>query len=432
MRTVTETVSTGIAADAAKLAGRTRIAENTGVDTEDVFPGLRSCPFAAPEQYGRIRENGIAKVPLWNGNEQQVWWVSRHQDARAILNDRRFSSDRRKENFPIFNNDPDTRERFRKQPPSMIGLDGAEHAAARRAVIGEFTVKRIAAMQPRIQEIVDAQIDRMLASEHKPVDLVRELSLTVPSIVICEMLGVPYAKHDFFQSSTSALIRRSSTSEERATAFDELRGYMDELITEKETNPGDDLFSRQIQRQREEGVLDHGMLVSMAFLLLLAGHETTANMISLGVVGLLSNPEQLAAIKADPSKTPLAIEELLRYFTIVELVTSRVATEDVEIGGVTIKADDGVIVSGLSANWDPGVFTDPDRLDVERGARHHIAFGYGPHQCLGQNLARLELQVVFDTLFQRIPDLRLAVPVDDIEFKTDANIYGVYELPVTW
>jgi cytochrome P450 len=439
MRTVTETVSTGIAADAAKLAGRTRIAESAGGATaahaEGPFPGVRSCPFAAPAQYGPMRERPISKVslePSGGVDQKQVWWVSRHEDARAILNDRRFSSDRRRENFPIVNGDEKIRERFRAQVPSMIGLDGAEHAVARRAVIGEFTVKRIAAMRPRIQEIVDECIDRMLAGEGRQADLVQALSLPVPSLVICEMLGVPYEDHDFFQARTAAFIRRSSTPEQRSTAFDELREFLDKLITAKEQQPGDDLFSRQIARQREEGALDHADLVSMAFLLLVAGHETTANMISLGVVGLLNNPEQLAAIKADPSKTPLAVEELLRYFTIVEMVTSRVATEDVEIGGATIKADDGVVVSGLSANWDPNVFADPERLDVERGARHHIAFGYGPHQCLGQNLARLELQIVFDTLFRRIPDLRLAIPVDDVDFKTDANIYGVYELPVTW
>jgi cytochrome P450 len=204
------------------------------------------------------------------------------------------------------------------------------------------------------------------------------------------------------------------------------------LLARKESEPGDDLFSRQIARQREEGTLDHASLVSMAFLLLLAGHETTANMISLGVVGLLENPEQLAQIKADPSKTPMAVEELLRYFSIVEIATSRVATEDVRIGGVTIKAGEGVVVSGLSANWDPAMFENPAELDVQRGARHHIAFGYGPHQCLGQNLARLELQIVFDTLFRRIPTLRLAAPVDDIPFKSNASIYGAYELPVTW
>lgn len=433
MRTVTETVSTGVAADAAKLAGRQRVTEKAGgaepEGAEDGFPGLRTCPFAAPAQYGRIREEGIAQVPLWNTG-QKVWWVSRHEDARAVLNDRRFSSDRRKDNFPIFNDDESTRERFRSQPPSMIGLDGAEHAKARRAVVGEFTVKRIAAMQPRIQQIVDEQIDKMLASE-RPVDLVQMLSLAVPSIVICEMLGVPYEDHDFFQTRSSALIRRSSDSAERTTAFDELRGYLDKLITAKEAEPGDDLFSRQIARQGEEGGVDHESLVSMAFLLLLAGHETTGNMISLGTIGFLENPEQLAAIKADPSKTPLAVEEMLRYFSIADTVT-RVATEDVLIDGVTVKAGEGVIASTMSANWDSDTFADADKLDIDRGARHHVAFGYGPHQCLGQNLARQELEIVYETLFRRVPTLRLAASLDEIPFKNDGVVYGTYQLPVTW
>jgi cytochrome P450 len=229
------------------------------------------------------------------------------------------------------------------------------------------------------------------------------------------------------------MLRRTTPPAERARCVDELRGYVDDLITRKEQAPSDgDLFGRQILKQRAAGEVDHEGLVSTAFLLLIAGHETTANMISLGVVGLLNRPEQLAAIKADPSRTPLAVEEMLRYFSIVDMITARVATEDVEIGGVTIKADDGVVVSGLSANWDPTVFDHPADLDVDRGARHHLAFGFGPHQCLGQNLARLELQVVFDTLFRRIPDLRLAVPVDEVPFRSDANIYGAYELPVTW
>jgi len=146
----------------------------------------------------------------------------------------------------------------------------------------------------------------------------------------------------------------------------------------------------------------------------------------------LNHPDQLALITEDPGKTPMAVEELLRYFSIADLVTSRVATEDVEVGGVTIRAGDGVVVSQLAADRDPEVFADPGALDVERGARHHIAFGFGPHQCLGQNLARIELQIVFDTLFRRIPTLRLAAPVDDIAFKTDAGLYGAYELPVTW
>jgi cytochrome P450 len=172
--------------------------------------------------------------------------------------------------------------------------------------------------------------------------------------------------------------------------------------------------------------------VSLGFLLLIAGHETTANMISLGVMTLLEDPVQLAALRADPDITPRAVEELLRYFTIAEFATSRVAKEDIEIGGVLIRAGEGVIALGNAANRDPAAFENGDKLDFERGARHHITFGFGAHQCLGQNLARMELQIVFDTLFRRVPGLRLAVPVDELPFKDDAAIYGLYELPVTW
>jgi cytochrome P450 len=402
----------------------------TGIADAEV-PVPRGCPFAAPAEYEQLRTQApISRVRMPGGRE--AWWVSRYSEARAVLADHRFSADRRRENFPLANNDPTTRERFRSQPPNMLSMDGAAHAEARRAVIGEFTVRRLAALRPRIQQIVDGFVDAMLASPERPVDLVKALSLPVPSLVICELLGAPYTDHDFFQSRTTRLIRRNTLPAERQRCFEELRGYVDELITRKEREPGDDLLSRQLARQREAGAIDHGSLVSMAFLLLIAGHETTANMISLGVVGLLNQPGQLAAIKADPGRTPLAVEELLRYFSIVDMVTSRVATEDVRIGGVTVRAGEGVVISGLSANWDPAVFDNPAQLDIERGARHHVAFGYGPHQCLGQNLARLELQIVFDTLVRRVPDLRLAVPVDQVTFKTDANIYGAYELPVTW
>jgi cytochrome P450 len=395
------------------------------------LPVERGCPFAPPAEYERLREHApIRKVRLVSGAE--VWWVSGHEEGRAILADRCFSSDRRKDGFPLFNFDAATLQQLRSQPPLMLGMDGAEHSAARRPVIGEFTVKRLAALRPRIQDIVDRFIDDMLATDQRPIDLVQALSLPVPSLVICELLGVPYTDHDFFQSRTAVAVRRTSSSEDRQRAFVELRAYIDDLITRKESEPGDDLLSRQIARQRQADIVDHAGLVSMAFLLLNAGHETTANMISLGVIGLLNHPEQLALITADPGKTPGAVEELLRYFAITDAVTSRVATEDVQIGGVSIKAGQGVIVSSLSANWDPSVFKNPAKLDVERGARHHLAFGFGPHQCLGQNLARMELEIVFDTLFRRIPTLRLAAPVEDLPFKTDAVVYGAYELPVTW
>jgi cytochrome P450 len=203
-------------------------------------------------------------------------------------------------------------------------------------------------------------------------------------------------------------------------------------VLAKEKEPGDDLIGRQIRQQRAEGTVDHEALTSLAVLLLIAGHETTANMISLGTVALLQRPDQLAKLRRDPGKTLGAVEELLRHLTIVEWATSRVAVADTELGGVPIKAGEGVITMNQAANHDPAAFDAPGRMDVDRGARHHIAFGYGPHQCLGQNLARVELQVVIDTLFARIPTLRVAVPLDELPVKDDATIYGLHALPVTW
>jgi cytochrome P450 len=287
------------------------------------------------------------------------------------------------------------------------------------------------ALRPKIQAIVDERIDEMLTVP-RPVDLMAALALPVPSLVICEMLGVPYEDHEFFQSRSANLLSATKTPQERYASFLEFNSYLDELVMGKEADPGDDFIGRQIVKGREAGTYHHAALVRMAFLLLIAGHETTANMISLSTVGLLENPEQLEAIKNDPSKTLLAVEELLRYFTIADTATARVATADVEIGGQLIRAGEGVLGLGYSANRDPEAFDNADDLDIERGARHHVAFGFGAHQCLGQNLARMELQIVFDTLFRRIPTLKVAAPIDDLPFKNDASIFGLHALPVTW
>jgi cytochrome P450 len=391
------------------------------------FPMQRTCPFSPPAEYGELREaTPITRALLPSG--RHAWLVTRHADVRAVLTDPRFSSDRRHPDFPRLIKFPQPSLNF---TPSLIGMDPPEHGPARRAVVGEFTVKRIQALRPRIQEIVDDCIDAMLAGP-RPTDLVQALSLPVPSLVICELLGVPYADHEFFQSRSKLLFSRTTSPQARQVGIDELRSYLDDLVTGKEREPSEDLLGRQVLRQRQTATEDHAALVSLAFLLLIAGHETTANMISLGTVALLENPEQLAVIRADPGKTPAAVEELLRYFTIVDTATSRLALEDVELGGVHIRAGEGVIALGNAANRDPEAFDDPDALDVERGARHHVAFGFGAHQCLGQNLARTELQIVFDTLFQRIPALRLATTVGNLPFKDDVVIYGLHALPVTW
>ncbi|MBO0802892.1 MAG: cytochrome P450 [Nocardiopsaceae bacterium] len=397
------------------------------VAEQATIPITRTCPFAPVEEHVRLRKEApISRVRLPGGSE--AWALTRHEDIRAMLTDSRFSSDRSHPSFPrIFTE----RLVLRSATRSMIAMDEPEHGTARRAVTGEFTVKRLAALRPRIQQIVDEHIDAMLAGP-RPADLVGALSLPVPSQVICELLGVPYADHDFFQQRSGTLLRRTAPLAERERARNELESYLDDLVTRKEAEPTDDLLGRQVRKRRENGTEDHDALVGLAVLLLIAGHETTANMISLGTLTLLENPGQLALIREDPGKVDSAVEELLRYFTIAEIATSRFAIQDAEIGGVLIRAGEGVIGLSNTANRDPEVFDNPDELDIERGARHHIAFGYGVHQCLGQNLARTELRIVFDTLFTRVPSLSLAAPVDRLPFKTDGSIYGLYELPVTW
>jgi cytochrome P450 len=384
----------------------------------------RGCPYAPPAQHVEMREKGgVARVRLPSGKE--AWAVSRLDLIRAMLSDPRFSSDRDNPNYPNLSAEPGPPPSggFRKM---LIQLDPPEHGPARRAVISEFTIRRAAALKPRIQEIVDERIDAMLAGP-RPVDLVEALSLAVPSLVICELLGVPYTDHEFFQTRTAAILSRDTPPQERGATYAALRSYLTDLVHSKVRAPGDDVLSRQLAAGA-----DPEDVVALAFLLLVAGHETTANMISLGVLTLLEQPARLAELRADPARMPAAVEEMLRYFTIVEYGNSRVATADVELGGVLIRAGEGVVSLSNTADHDSQVFPDADKLKLDRGARNHLAFGFGPHQCLGQNLARAELDIVFTTLFRRVPTLRLAGPAGELPFKTDASIYGIHRLPVTW
>lgn len=382
----------------------------------------RSCPYAPPDEHRRLQdEEPISRASLPSG--QTVWVLTRYEDVRTMLTDPRFSADRRNPNYPQLAAGPLV-PAGTKTP--LISMDPPEHGPARRAVLGEFTVKRLKALRPRIQEIVDEHIEAMLARP-RPADLVTALSLPVPSLVICEFLGVPYPDHDFFQTRTSLLSNRATTPDLHAKALAELAAYLKDLVLAKQREPTDDLISRQLAKSG-----DAEAVTILALSLLAAGHETTANMISLGTMALIDRPDDLRVIRADPAKTPTAVEELLRYFTIGEVSGARVAVADVELGGVLIRAGEGVVPLLNTADRSPEAFNQPDELDIERGARHHLAFGYGPHQCIGQNLARMELEIVFNTLFDRIPDLRLAAPIDTLPFKNDGLAYGLYELPVTW
>jgi pentalenic acid synthase len=364
-------------------------------------------------------------VTLYDG--RQAWLVTKHEAARKLLADPRLSSDRTHSDFPA------TSPRFRglrDRRPAFISMDPPEHGSRRRMLISEFTVKHIKGMRADIERIVHGFIGEMLAAG-PPADLVSQFALPVPSMVICRLLGVPYEDHDLFQDASRRLVQ--ATDEAGAiTARDDLDHYLDGLISKLQAEPAPGLLGSLVAEQLANGEIDRQELVSTAMLLLVAGHETTASMTSLSVITLLEHPDQHAILRADPSLVPGAVEELLRYLAIADIAGGRIAKADIQIEGQLIRAGEGVIVTNSIANRDGSAFEDPDTFDVHRSARHHIAFGYGVHQCLGQNLARLELEVIIAALFDRIPTLRLAVPVEQLTLRPGTTIQGVNELPVTW
>ncbi len=393
------------------------------------FPGTRSarCPFDPPAEYAGWRDaEGLQRV-LWHGNP--VWLVSRFDDIRAALSDPRISADPRSPGFPV-------------SPMNAAGanassafprMDDPEHARLRRMLTGDFTVRRVDQMRPHIQELVNGFLDQMI-SKGQPADLVAEYALPIPSMVISLLLGVPYADHEFFQKHSAVLIGRNFSADEKSAASMELSRYLFDLVASKEREPADDIISRQVHERVVTGEISRQTAVVNAMSLLIAGHETTANMIALGTLTLLENPDQLARIRDtdDPALVANAVEELLRYLTIPQDVVARVATEDLTIGGQLIRAGEGLMMNLSAGNRDARFFDQSDTFDIDATTRGHLAFGYGTHQCLGQSLARAELQIALPALLRRLPGLRLAVPMEQVNFRHDMTVYGVHELPVAW
>jgi cytochrome P450 len=297
----------------------------------------------------------------------------------------------------------------------------------------EFTVRRMRRLEPRIVEIVDDHLDAM-EQAGSPADLVRDFALPIPSLVICELLGVPYADRASFQARASGLLDLSLPVEERLELGRESRAYMADLVARAQAEPGDDMLGMLVRERGagSEGGLSTDELIGIAGLLLIAGHETTSNMLGLGTLALLRHPEQLAVVRDDPAAVGPAVEELLRWLGIVHSGVPRTTTQDVELGGVAIPADSMVILSLTSANRDPRFLVDGDRLDVTRDAAGHVAFGHGVHHCLGAPLARMEMRIAFPALLRRFPGLALAVPFEDVGFRAFHFIYGLHALPVRW
>jgi cytochrome P450 len=312
-------------------------------------------------------------------------------------------------------------------------MDDPEHARLRRMLTKDFTVKRVEAMRPQIQGMVDGFLEEMIA-KGQPADLVRDYALPVPSLVISLLLGVPYADHEFFQQQTSVMMSLTASQEKKRVANRALFGYLLDLVGRKEREPGEDLISRLVREHVATGELSREAAAMNGYILLNAGHETSANMIALGTLALLQHPEEAARIRDtdDPVLVASAVEELLRHLTIVHSLVARVAAEDVTIGGQLVRAGEGLLMNLPAGNRDAAFLADADAFDIDRNVRGHLAFGYGVHQCLGQTLARAELQIALPALLRRLPGLRLAVPLEELRFRHDMSIYGVHELPVAW
>ncbi|WP_433260104.1 cytochrome P450 [Actinosynnema sp. CS-041913] len=380
-------------------------------------------PFDPPEGLAELRTRSpLTRMAYPDGHVG--WLATSHTLTREVLADPRFSARAELRHAPI----PGVAaaDRPRPAPPgSFTAMDPPEHTRYRRLLTGQFTVRRVRRLTERIEEVTAEHLDAM--DRHGPtVDLVEAYAHPIPAQVVCELLGVPYADRARFQQHAMDLFRLGSSTEEMMAAYAAVHGFVHELVLAKRAAPTDDVLSGLTATD-----LTDEELVNIGFTLLGAGLDTTANMVALSVFALLRHPEQLAALRADPSLTDHAIEELLRYLSIIPF-TIRVALEDVELAGVLVKAGESVTVSIPAANRDPERFADPDTLDLSRPAGGHVAFGHGIHQCLGQQLARVELRVALPALLDRFPSLRLAVAPDEVAMRTDMLIYGVHRLPVDW
>jgi cytochrome P450 len=390
---------------------------------------MRRDVFDPAPELQQIRETTGVRTVI-NAFGMPVYLVTRHDDIKAVLSDHeRFSNDRPPgfvvPGAPVVTE----QERASANAGNLLGLDPPEHQRLRRMLTPEFTVRRMKRLQARIVEIVEHQLDEM-ESAGPPADLVAHFALPIPSLVICEVLGVPYADRENFQRRSARQLDLSLPIPERMRLQREGREYMAGLVAGARRDPGDDMLGMLVREHGAE--LTDNELIGIASLLLLAGHETTSNMLGLGTLALLRHPEQLATVREDPDAAVPAVEELLRYLSIVHSTIPRITTTEVEVAGVRIPAGELVFLSLPSGNRDPGFIDAPEILDVRRGAPGHLAFGHGVHHCLGAPLARMEMRIAFPALLRRFPNLALAKPLSEVQFRRFHFIYGLQALEVTW
>ncbi|MER5332133.1 cytochrome P450 [Micromonospora sp. NPDC002717] len=388
-------------------------------------------PFSDPDRlnldprYARLRrDEPLTRIRMPFG--EPAWLATRHADVRTVLGDPRFSRA-----ASVGRDEP--RNSPRQQDTGILAMDPPEHTRLRRLVAKAFTARRVEELRPRTRRAADELVDGMLAAG-PPADLVEHLATPLPIRVICDLLGVPVADQDRFHTWSEAIVSTTSLSPEQAQQYiDNLFAYMGELIARRHREPTDDLLGAMVRARDADDRLAADEVVRLAAGLLAAGHETTVTQIPNFVYVLLTHPAEWARLRAEPALVPGAVEELMRFVPLgASSAFARYALEDVELGGVLVCAGEPVVVSIPSANRDETVFAEPDRLDLARQANPHLGFGHGVHHCVGAQLARMELQVVLETLIARTPGLRLAVPESELTWKSGLLVRGLVAMPVSW
>ncbi|MEU2083486.1 cytochrome P450 [Streptomyces albus] len=393
------------------------------------YPAARTCPFDPPAEFAGLRARpGLPRTHALEGARPRL--VTRYEDAKAVLSSPAFSARLDTPGFPLFS--PTDVQQRDDRVESLIRSDDPDHLTRRRRLTRHFTVKRVHALREDIQRVVDATLDDMLDAG-SPADLVALLARPVPARVICLLLGVPYADHAFFQQAAARALAGDADPADVRVALGELADYLDALVQDKARTGGDDILAELARDHLLPGTIDRPELVNIAMTLLVAGFETTGNMIGLGTALFLGHPEQRDLFMAgDEALRTNAVEELLRFLTVAQHPRQLAVRSEVTVSGCPLRPGDGVLVSLPSANRDPQAFEDPDVFDVTRPARGHLAFSHGTHQCLGQALARLELLLTFQTLFARVPTLRLVDGPDDFDLNTHSRVHGFASLRVAW
>jgi cytochrome P450 len=374
--------------------------------------------------YALMRAEGPVSLAILP-DDLPAWFVTGYPEVRAALADPRLLKDWRKMAQP----GRTPAETINFISTNMLNMDPPDHTRLRRLVLKAFTPRRIAALRPRVEAITSSLLDAM-ADSGGTVDLMRAFAFPLPVTVICELLGVPAADQEQFSAWTHTVVATDATDGELREAREAMHAYYTSLLAAKRRSPSDDLLSALITARDDDESLSEPELIAMVYLLLIAGHETTVNLIANGTLALLTHPGELARLRADPSLLPSAVEELLRYTGALNHATERFTLEPVEIGGLTIPANKVVICAISAANHDPARFPDPGRLDLSRDATGHMAFGHGIHYCLGAHLARLEAEVAFSALLSRFPGLSLEVPVAELRWRPSSFVHGLESLPV--